>query len=218
MTQRIGALTISQSPRHDLTQPLHHAFPDAEIIEVGALDFIDVNNLHDGSDAYYPLTTSLNSGEVVTLDRDFLSPLLQDGLDDLKHRGVDATILLCAGDFRMDVIGENFVIPTNVAQSILKTMNMTDMLVISPIELQNKPIKDKWLAKNFQPTVVTMPSDTSTAQRIDWINQQVTEKHSCIVLDYVGYPMEEVRKLQQGVNKPLFELGQLAIATLKSIL
>jgi len=218
MITRIGALTISQSPRYDLIDPLYNAFPDAEIIESGALDFADVSSLPDGSDAYYPLTTTLTNGDIVTLDRDFLIPLLQQACDAIQEQDVEATILLCAGDFWMDVIGENFFIPTTVAQNVLQAMNMLNVFVVSPIISQNEPIKDKWEFEKFRPTVMTMPTDTDTSARIDWINQHLTDEIDCVVLDYVGYPVEEILKLQQGVNKPLFELGQLAIATLYSII
>ncbi|GEM_PF-1005551 len=217
MSKRIGALTISQSPRHDLLKPLHRAFPDFEIIEAGALDFTDTSNLPDGYDAYYPLTTTLINGDVVTLDRDFLTPLVQTALVELERQVTDANILLCAGDFP-DVTGHNLVNPTQTAHNILQAMNMQNILVISPIELQNKPITDKWVNADFNPTVVTMPTNSDSNIRIEWINEQLNDKFNGVILDYVGYPIEEIHKLQKAINKPLFELGQLAIAALQSVM
>lgn len=217
MSKRIGALTISQSPRYDLIQPLRLAFPDAEIIESGALDFTDVTQLPDGSDAYYPLTTTLNNGDKVTLDQDFLAPLLQTALDDLQQKNVDATILLCAGDFP-DLKGDNLVKPTETAHNILRSMNILDVLIVSPIAFQNKPIRDKWNEASFNPTVITMPDNSEFLKFIEELNIQTKSAHDCVVLDYVGFPWAGIRRMQNRMNKPLFELGQLAIATLKSVI
>lgn len=219
MRHRIGALTISQSPRRDLLTPLYIAFPDDEVIECGALDTIDTTTLPDGSDAYYPLTTTLNNGQLMTLDRDFLAPLLQDALDKLESQGVDVSVLLCAGDFP-NLVGEMpLVQPTHMAQHILSTMGIRNIAVISPIVIQNQPIADKWTMAGFEARVWTMPSDPTPAQQADWINSQL-EQHpeiSCVVLDYVGYPTQSILTLQEQVKKPLFELGHLAISAVSTL-
>ena len=50
--------------------------------------------------------------------------------------------------------------------------------------------------------------------------QNQVEKHQpdCIVLDYVGHPHRIVARLRRAVRLPVLDLGQLAIATLASIL
>lgn len=216
MTRRIGALTISQSPRRDLLAPLYAKFPNYEIIEAGALDMIDISNLPDGTQGYYPLTTTLNNGDIVTLDRNFLKPLLQDALEQLESYGVMYSILLCAGDFP-DIYGEQPLIkPSAIAQHILATMGIQQIVVISPIDVQNKPIHDKWKHAGFEPMVWTMPTDTTSEQQAEWINYKLTDEPDadCIVLDYVGYPTESILRLHELVKKPIFDLGHLAISTL----
>ncbi len=220
MSQRIGALTISQSPRNDLLRPYYQAFPDCNIIEVGALDSIDVRDLPDGQDSDYPLTTTLNNGDVVTLDRDFLEPLLQSALNELESQGCTVNVLLCAGDFpKLQAEDSLLIKPTDSAHHILRAMNMKQVGGISPIAIQNKPIQAKWEKAGFQPIVWTMPADTTTDERADWINEQLAlhPDVECVVLDYVGYPIESIYRFQKTVKKPLFELGQLAISVMQSI-
>lgn len=220
MSRRIGALTISQTPRADLLAPLYEALSDDEIIEAGALDFADAADLPDGSNAFYPLITTLTNGELVTLDRDFLTPLLQQALSELESQDVAISILLCAGDFP-DVYGDQLLIkPTDMAQQTLQAMAMTRVAVISPIKLQHRPIESKWIRAGFDVLVWTMPPDLSRQQQAEWINSQL-QPHAninCVVLDYVGYPTDSILTLQQIVNVPVFDLGHLAIAAMKALL
>jgi protein AroM len=220
MRYRIGALTISQSPRYDLLEPMMTLFPEHDIIEAGALDNMDTDNLPNGKDALYPLTTTLNNGNHVTLDRDFLTPLLQEAIHHLEAQDVDIIILLCAGDFP-DLVGHVPIVnPTDLAQKLLHAMGINQLAVISPIAIQIPPIKNKWRQAGFHPLVWVMPPKTTAKEQALWIDSQL-EAHPeiiCIVLDYVGYRRESVLTLQKLVNKPVFDLGHLALSAVSSLL
>jgi len=220
MNFRIGALTISQSPRHDLLEPLRVMFPEHDIIEAGALDEMDRQVLPDGTYASYPLTTTLINGERVTLDRDFLAPLVQDALTRLEAQNINIAVLLCAGDFP-DLRGNISVIqPTYMAQNILHGMGIKRLAVISPIAIQIPPIERKWTQAEFEPLVWMMPPNRTLEQQSIWINSQL-ETHSevaCVVLDYVGYPTKSILSLQKLVDKPIFDLGYLALSTVSTLI
>lgn len=220
MTHKLGALTISQSPRHDLLAPLKSVFPEQDIIEVGALDALDTMSLPDGSNAFYPLTTTLKNGQNVTLDRDFLAPLVQDALNKLESKGVAVSVLLCAGDFP-HLQGKRLLVkPTDIAQAVLRAMGLKHLAIMSPIAIQNRPIAEKWDRAGFDARVWTMPADMTITQQAGWINSQLAYNPdvACVVLDYVGYPTDAMLTLQKQVNKPLFELGHLAISALATLL
>ena len=219
MSPRIGALTISQSPRHDLLKPLRVMFPEYEIIEAGALDGIDTSDLPNGKDAPYPLTTTLTNGQHVTLDRDFLAPLVQKALNRLEAQNIDISILLCAGDFP-DLLGHMPLIqPSHMAQKLLRAMGISQVGVISPIAIQVPAIEKKWIQAGFQVTVWVMPPKITVEQQAIWINSQVKRHHNlaCVVLDYVGYPTESTLTLQKLVDIPIFDLGHLALSISSSL-
>ena len=220
MHYRIGALTISQSPRHDLLKPIIKLFPEYDIIEAGALDNMDTDNLPDGTGAPYPLTTTLNNGIHVTLDHDFLAPLVQGAIYRLEAQDVDIIVLLCAGDFP-DLVGNVPIVnPTDLAQKTLRAMGVHQLAVISPITIQVPPIENKWRGAGFQASIWVMPPKTTTEEQALLINSQL-KAHSditCIVLDYVGYPNESIITLQKLVDKPVFDLGHLALSVVSSLL
>lgn len=220
MKPRIGAITISQSPRHDLLKPMIAMFPEHEIIEAGALDNLNISDLPDGTYAPYPLTTTLNNGDLVTLDRDFLAPLVQNALHKLEAQGVQISVLLCAGDFPKLIGNMPLVKPTDMVQDILRAMGISNLAVISPIAIQQPPIEKKWEDAGFQPSVWTMPSNITAEQQAIWINTQLTTHHqvACVVLDYVGYPTDSMVILQKQITKPVFDLGHLALSALSAFL
>ncbi|MBE3575660.1 MAG: AroM family protein [Firmicutes bacterium] len=102
MGRKIGAVTIGQAPRVDVT-PEIQALLGAEtaIIESGALDGLDASDIarlapQPGDEV---LVTRLLDGTAVKLAERHVIPRLQAQIDRLSAQGVDAIALLCTGRF-----------------------------------------------------------------------------------------------------------------------
>ncbi|MEM7346490.1 MAG: AroM family protein [Chloroflexota bacterium] len=213
-SKRLGALTIGQSPRPDLVAPLHSLLPQYEIVEAGALDPVAAADLPSIENAQYPLTTRLRTGELVYADARFLQLHLQNALDVLERQGVVATILLCAGTFS-DLVGvQPLFKPFDIACATLQALSLHSIGIISPIVEQELPIKQRWLAANFQPTVWTASIKTPDLTPIT----QKANRCDAVVLDYVGHAPEDVVRLQQAVTVPVVDLGLLTMKILESSL
>lgn len=216
----IGALTIGQSPRPDLVSPLRNRLPArCQILEAGALDGLTEASLPAVHNETYPLTTQLRDGTAVMIEETFLAAKLQQALDQLEEQGVMATILLCAGTFR-DLNGRRPLFkPFAVGRTILDSLGLNRIGLIAPIKEQESPIRVRWQAAGFQPTVWTADLARQDEGFIQQLNDQVeVYRLECIVLDYVGHPESLVRQLRETADIPLIDLGQLAIAALSSAL
>ncbi len=216
----IGALTIGQSPRPDLVAPLLERLPAGyRLLQAGALDGLGAEEIPDGSQGRYPLTTRLRDGRPVTVDQSYLAPRLQEALDQLEEEGAVATILLCAGTFPGLVGQRPLVKPFIIGRELLANLGMERIGLIVPIMEQETPIRERWAAAGFQPTVwtadITRPDDGFFR---DLQRNTKRTRLDCIVLDYVGHPAQAVDHLRQAIEIPLLDLGQLAIATLVGIL
>lgn len=218
--KKIGVLTIGQSPRPDLVSPLMQQLPEnCNIIQRGALDGLTSASLPAIHDATYPLTTRMRDGSLVMIEEAFLATRLQQALNELEATGVMATILLCAGTFAgLKGVCPLFK-PFVVGRSVLNSLGLKRIGLIAPIKEQEIPIRQRWQAAGFQPTVWT----ADLAQQDKTFTQQLHEQIEanqlqCIVLDYVGHPASQVADLRKKIVIPLIDLGELVIATLSGVL
>lgn len=210
--KRIGALTIGQSPRPDLVAPLKQLIPDYEIIQAGALDGLTLDELPDISEAAYPLVTRMQNSKVVKVDEDFLSPKLQHAQNQLDSKDVVATLLLCAGTFADLHATHPIYKPFDIACGVLKTLNMKSIGVIAPFPEQVVPIRQRWESMGWEPPV--WAADLGNQDRA--FHQELTNRINefeldCIVLDYVGHPLEQVTQLKRSIIQPVIDLGYLAM-------
>lgn len=198
-------MTIGQSPRPDLLEPLLARLPvDVEIIEVGALDQLtaatlprrraQVRRAVDG----YPLSTRMRDGTGVTLDEAELAPLVQAAVARAERAGVAVTLLLCAGGF-LDVATEGALVrPFDAAVERLRWIGARRIAVLVPFEAQAGPAAGKWAGAGFDPfTIIGDPATVGVP----------TEPYDAIVIDYVGHPSAAVETLRGRTVLPVVDLG-----------
>ena len=98
---RIGLITIGQSPRDDLVSEIRTFIPKSvSIVQAGALDQLSLEEIT----SHFPvvpektLVTQLTDGSEVRVDRDFVHTRLQQMVHSLE-REVDLIGILCSGHF-----------------------------------------------------------------------------------------------------------------------
>jgi protein AroM len=215
--KRIGALTIGQSPRPDLISPLVQLMPDCEIIQAGALDGLAPEELPDISGAAYPLVTQMDNGAVVMVDENFIAPKLQHAQNRLDSKGVAATLLLCAGTFANLHGIQSIYKPFDIACSVLNALNMKSIGLIAPVRKQEAPIRQRWESMGWEPAVWTADLGNQDRAFHQQLSARINEYDlDCIVLDYVGHPLEQVVQLQRSIKHPVIDLGYLAMTILAS--
>ena len=215
--KRIGALTIGQSPRPDLVSPLAQLMPDCEIVQAGALDGLTPEELPDISRVAYPLETRMGNDELVMVDQDFIAPRLQQAQDRLDSTGVAATLLLCAGTFANLHSTQSVYKPFDIACGVLNALNMKSIGLITPVREQETPIRRRWESKGWEPEVWTADLGVQDGAFHQQLSDRIDEYElDCIVLDYVGHPLEQVVQLQRSIKQPVIDLGYLAMTVLAS--
>lgn len=212
--KRIGALVIGQSPRSDLVDPLQRLLSECEIVQAGALDSISAENIPPHNTTY-PLMTRMRSGETVIVEESFLIKRLQAAVERLESAEVAAIILLCAGTFAAVKSHVPLIKPFEVGLAQFHQLELEALGFITPVAAQIEPIRVRWAAAGFQPTVWTDSLAKQDALFQTQLHKQIeTHQLQAIVLDYVGYPAAQVAQLQQLSPIPVFDLGQLAMQTL----
>lgn len=98
---RIGAITVGQSPRVDVTPDIAPLLPDVEIVERGALDGLSDAELEALTARRHDpvLATRRRDGREIIVAEDDVMPGLRSGIAELEGAGVEALMLLCTGTF-----------------------------------------------------------------------------------------------------------------------
>jgi protein AroM len=212
----IGAISIGQSPRPDLLEPLRSRLPAdrVTIVELGALDGLERAHLPLTEPGGYPLTTRMRDGTRVTVDEAFLSPLVQTAIDEAEGEGCVASILLCAGGFEGVHATRPLVRPFELGAATLRSLGFGRVAVVVPIDDQVEPSRCKWSAAGFDPSVIAATLGEAAAVLAD----QGQPRPEVVVLDFVGHPEAAVGHLREFVEPPVLDLGELAAVTLASTL
>ncbi|HLA16926.1 MAG TPA: AroM family protein [Candidatus Limnocylindrales bacterium] len=211
----IGAISIGQSPRPDLLAPLRGRLPAdrVTIVEIGALDGLSVDGRAVPAAAGYPLTTRLRDGSAVTVDEAFLEPLVQAAVDEVERRGCVVSILLCAGGFAGVHGTRPIVRPFEIAVATLHSLGIEWIAVVVPIEAQVEPSRRKWSTTGLSAVIRSARLHDAPAA----IARDVETGVEAVVLDYVGHPADAVRRLRGLLDRPVIDPGDLAAATLASL-
>ena len=214
----MAAVTIGQTPRPDLLEPLlGRAGSGTTIMEVGALDELTADEIATRSQRQhlsvdgYPLTTQLRDGSLVTLGEGNLAPLVQEAVDRAERAGAHVTLLLCAGGFNDVTAAGILVRPFEAAAATAHDIGARRVAVVVPYEGQASSAQRKWEAAGFDVRAVV--GDVAT------LELPVDLVVDAIVLDYVGHPAGNVRDLRAKASVPVIDVGECgAEATVAALL
>jgi len=201
MKVRIGALTIGQSPREDLTVDIRCLMAEkGELVEAGALDNLSFSQILE----LYPaksenmLITRLSNGQEVRLSENRLVPLLQEKINLLDEAGCDATLLLCTGNFHGVQSKALLVKMDAVLLGTVRAVAENHRLgIICPQEAQLGWMRKRWEQINQQVFLAVLDPLASGEECIRVAGEMRKEKVELVVMDCMGYSPG----LQQSVRK-----------------
>jgi len=141
---RIGLVTIGQSPRDDIVPGLRDMLsPQFNLVESGALDDLgkeEIDALAPVSDDY-PLYTRLANGQSVTVAKRLIIPRVQACIDQLNTSGADVIALLCSGAFPVFRSSATLLLPNQMVDHVIKSAldKRRRIAVLLPLPSQIKP-------------------------------------------------------------------------------
>ncbi|GAB3417165.1 AroM family protein [Flindersiella endophytica] len=220
MRRRLGVLTIGQSPRVDLTPELARWLPPVELVERGALDELtrdEIAKLAPGDEVGHVLTTRLTDGSSVVLDHDLVVPRVQAAVDWLELAGVDATVVVCTGEFpplrhdRPLLFAERLLV-----SGVTGLCDPGDVLgVVCPLPEQEAMSVAKWgsVAATTEVAAAT-PYDGVALDSVPAAAAELAERGArWIVLDCMGYTGAMRQAAQEAAGIPVL-LARSVVARL----
>ena len=146
---KIGAITIGQAPRVDVTCDIMDIFGGKiELLQRGGLDGLPREEIEkfkpEGDD--YVLVSRLTDGSSVTFAEKYILGNLQKGMDALEAAGVKLIMVFCTGSFPESLTSHvPMVFPCDILHKVVPLLTRTSHIAaVTPSPLQLEQNNQKW--------------------------------------------------------------------------
>jgi protein AroM len=203
--EKVGILTIGQTPRPDLEAVFRRHLPGVELIVRGALDGVSRQAIQEMAAAggEYPLFTILRDGTSCEISLYRLKPLLDEQAKAVAAAGASVAALMCAGNFP-DLAGPLPVLyPSRLLSAVVRGVCRGRRIgIVLPNAGQVDIAVEQWREKGFDATpAVASPKDPAALSEA--AKALADPGLELIVLDCMGFPPEEARRMRALCGRPV---------------
>jgi protein AroM len=187
--------------------------PHIQIVHRGALDGLRLEDIPVGG-GDYPIFTRLQSGNLISVERKNLLPLLQKKLDELEGEEVDAILVMCTAAFPELVSRRPLIIPFELFGSAFVKMGLRNRVgVICPLEDQKLADEKKWRQIGLNPIIwVASPFCDSGMSYI--VGELQREKLEMVILDCYAFGEKAKKELSKHISCPVVSIRTVVVGML----
>ena len=203
---KIGAITVGQAPRVDVTADILPLFGDCQLLERGGLDGLTRAQIESFApqEGDYVLVSRLVDGSSVTFAEKHVLPRLQQAIDALEQQGCRLILFFCTGDFP-DTFHSKvpLIFPNHLLEGLVPALTTSGKIcVVTPSPLQLEQSKNKWqrFVKQATPIAIS-PYDADEAALTAAAQQAAGVDCDLIVLDCIGYTQKMKQLFAQVTGK-----------------
>lgn len=190
---KIGAITIGQSPRTDVTVDIMDIFQGkAELVQAGGLDGLtkDEIQMFAPGEGDYVLVSLLQDGSSVTFAERHIIPRLQEAIDRMEEEGCSLIMFFCTGKFPAELQSRKvpLIYPCDVLDRLVPLLTKKSSIIcVTPSPLQLEQTEAKW--KQYVKTVQTIAaSPYGEWESLEKAAEEIKDMDAdLIVLDCIGY-------------------------------
>ncbi len=190
---KIGAITIGQSPRVDVTADIMDIFGGRiELVQAGGLDGLTREQIARFAprEGDYVLVSRLNDGSSVTFAERYILPRLQEAIDRMEKDGCRLIMVFCTGSFPETLSAKNIplIYPCEILDRLVPLMSKkSNIICMTPSPLQLEQTENKW--KNYVKQVKSIAaSPYGDWETLEKAADEAKEMDAdLIVLDCIGY-------------------------------
>ena len=205
---KIGAITIGQSPRVDVTGDILPILgEDVELLQAGGLDGLSKEEIAEFAPGPedYVLISRLNDGTSAVFAERYILPRLQQCIYDLEEKGVELIMFLCTGDFPA-VFQSNvpLVFPCHVLNGLVPALSSSKKIaVVTPTPQQIAQSENKW--KLYVDEVCAIAaSPYGDPSELEQAAKEISALDAdLVVMDCIGYTVEMKERLREICKKPV---------------
>lgn len=206
---KIGAITVGQSPRTDVTADIMDILgAQAELMEAGGLDGLSREEIaaFAPGEGDYVLVSRMNDGSSVTFAEKYVLPRLQEAINRMEEEGCRIIMMFCTGTFPEELHAKHIplIYPCEILNRMVPMLTGKSSIVcVVPSELQVEQSEQKW--GRYVEKVKVIPASPYA----DWKNlMQVAEQAArldadLIVLDCIGFSQKMKKMFAEKTGKPV---------------
>lgn len=204
---KIGAITIGQAPRVDVTADIMDIFEgQAELVQAGGLDGLTKEEIakFKPEEGDYVLVSRLTDGTSVTFAERYILPRLQEAIDRMEKDGCRLIMFFCTGKFPETLTSKNIPLlyPCDILDRIVPLMTKkSNIICMTPSPLQLAQTEGKWSQYVDKVTSIAA-SPYGEWEDLEKAAEQVKDMDAdLIVLDCIGYTQEMKRMFEEKTGK-----------------
>lgn len=209
MKKIIGAITVGQAPRVDVTPEMMAVMPaDTVIIEAGALDGLSRETI----ETFTPgagdtiLVSRLTDGSHVKFGKSHILPRLQACIEDLENKGAAVIVFICTGDFPANFTCKvPLIFPQKLLHAVAPALCHRGRVgVMTPDPDQVAQSYDKW--GGIVPFVAVEPANPyhgDLAEVVAAAKKLKEQDVDILVLDCIGFTEQMRRAASEATGLPV---------------
>lgn len=217
---KVGAITIGQAPRVDVTSDIMEIFNGkVELLQGGGLDGLTRTEIEKfkPEEGDYVLVSRLTDGSSVTFAERHILPRLQQRIYDLEEQGVKFIMFFCTGDFP-DTFKSSvpLIFPCKILNHIVPLLTKTsNIITVTPSPLQVAQCEKKW--RNYVIQVTSVPAspygDQETLKAAAYKIRDMDG--DLVILDCIGYT-QEMKEMFSAITGKMIVLSRTILARVVS--
>lgn len=192
---KIGAITIGQAPRTDVTCDIMDIFGGkVELLQRGGLDGLTPEEIaaFKPEEGDYVLVSRLLDGTSVTFAERYILPRLQEAIQELEDQGVRLIIFFCTGKFPASLTSKvPLIYPCDILDRVVPLLTKTSHIItLTPSPLQVEQSQQKW-GQYVEKVTTVAASPYGPMDALEEAARQVRNLDGdLVVLDCIGYTQE----------------------------
>ena len=205
---KIGAVTIGQAPRVDVTPDILPIFGEGvELLQAGALNGLTKEQIRSMAplETDYVLISRLNDGTFAKFGESFILERMQTCISRLEEQGAVLIMLFCAGTFP-DIFEAKvpLVYPAKILNGLARALSKnSNIIVITPDEQQVQQAYDQWgpIMEKVTPIPANPYGDMAEVRKAAEKARDIDA--DLIVMDCIGFTKEAKSIVSSIAKKPV---------------
>lgn len=201
---KIGAITVGQAPRTDITGDMTPVLgKDIRIVERGALDGITQEEIREiqPDEGDYVLVSRMADGSQVKFAEKKILPRIQKAIHDLEKEGVFCILMFCTGKFP-DVFHSEvpLLYPYDLLGAVVPVLaGDGDVAVLVPDRSQIRQCRERWSGLKGRIKVVSGSPYHGMGEVAEAAEKLKGWDGELIIMDCMGYS-QEMKKAVHAVT------------------